>query len=361
MSEMNKIQRPLHMVDAAAFHGLPPQRIPERARELAQSPGGLQDVCITRVLHADGRTMDWLQTEHACGWLVAQGAGAARSSAGFEAALRAAMVQGFVAADAAVLACWQPGQPLPLLSWGEAPPAQARPAQAPRPLGLYAIVDSAHRMQQVLAAGVRTVQLRMKTPPVPDAAWQAQLRREVQQCIAACAAAGAELFVNDHWQVAHALGAKGIHLGQSDLLALGDTGRAEVLATGMALGVSSHALWERCRARTLAPRYIACGPVWPTTTKDMPWLPQGLHNLGWWCSVAGAPVTAIGGILQVDQVRQAAASGADGVCIVRGLGDDPRATVPAFEAALVAGRATRVPAPELPHPTLPLSLVRARS
>ena len=35
--------------------------------------------------------------------------------------------------------------------------------------------------------------------------------------------------------------------------------------------------------------YIACGPVWPTTTKDMPWLPQGLDNLAWWARMSPEP------------------------------------------------------------------------
>ena len=54
------------------------------------------------------------------------------------------------------------------------------------------------------------------------------------------------------------------------------------------------------------------------------------------------------------QAQEVARTGCDGVCIVRGLGDDPRATVPAFEAALQAGR--RQPAfdaPQWPHPSLP--------
>jgi thiamine-phosphate diphosphorylase len=223
-----------------------------------------------------------------------------------------------------------------------------------RPLDLYAIVDSAARLRQVLDAGVRTVQLRIKKPADADAAWQAMLEREVRQAVADSAAAGAELFVNDHWQVAHALGAGGVHLGQEDLLALGDAGRAALRATGMALGISSHSLWELARARTLSPRYIACGPVWPTLTKDMPWLPQGLDNLAWWVRAAGTPVTAIGGILAPHHVQEAARTGCDGVCIVRGLGDDPRATLPALEAALAAGRAAPLPEiPAWPHPSLP--------
>jgi thiamine-phosphate diphosphorylase len=179
------------------------------------------------------------------------------------------------------------------------------------------------------------------------------LREEVRKAVADSARAGAELFVNDHWRLAHELGATGVHLGQEDLLELGEAGRRELRATGMALGISSHSLWELARARTLSPRYIACGPVWPTTTKDMPWVPQGLDNLAWWSRAAGAPVTAIGGILQPAEVEAAASTGVDGVCIVRGLGDDPRLTLPAFEAALSAGRAHLLQdVPTWPHPSL---------
>src|SRR6185369_12436188 len=211
---------------------------------------------------------------------------------------------------------------LPQLSWGEEQRfAPAGPGRADsRRLDLYAIVDSAARLQQVLDAGIPTVQLRIKMPASPDTGWYAMLRRELRHGIEACESAGAELFVNDHWQMAAELGAHGVHLGQEDLLALGEAGRSALQATGLALGVSSHSLWELCRARMLAPRYIACGPVWPTLTKAMPWIAQGLDNLAWWCRMAGAPVVAIGGVLGPEQVRDAARSGADGVCIVRGLG-----------------------------------------
>jgi len=304
--------------------------------------------------------LDWLDTPEARGWL----AGPALAAPAVAAAMRHAISQGFVAADAAIVAKMPTPFSLPLLSWDEAVPpsppgggqgwGHAGPSTPPRRLDLYAIVDSAARLRQVLAAGIRTVQLRIKTPASPDPAWHAMLREQVRQAVEASAAAGAELFVNDHWQVAYELGASGVHLGQEDLLALGETGRARLLATGMALGVSSHSLWELARARTLSPRYIACGPVWPTVTKDMPWLPQGMDNLAWWCRAAQAPVTAIGGILEPGQVQQAACTGVDGVCIVRGLGDDPRATLPAFEAALQAGRAQPAfEAPQWPHPTLP--------
>lgn len=169
-----------------------------------------------------------------------------------------------------------------------------------------AMVDSAERVAQVLGAGVRTVQLRIKTPERPDAVWRVQLSRAVRESIDACRMAGAKLFVNNHWQLAHELGAGGVHLGQQDLLAFGEAQRRSLAADGLAVGISSHSLWELCRARSPAPRYVACGPVWPTLTKAMPWRAQGLGNLAWWQRMAEAPVEAIGGILDARQVEAAA-------------------------------------------------------
>jgi thiamine-phosphate diphosphorylase len=311
---------------------------------------------------AEGRRAHWLDTPQARGWVVpapGQGVPAAEAVASAYAQARAA---GHVAADALLIAGLQaagiaspaPGD-LPQLSWGEALAVWPLPSSATAPLDLYAIVDSVERLRPVVDAGIATVQLRIKRPAAPDAAWQAWLRQQLAQALQACRAAGATLVVNDHWELARALGAPAVHLGQDDLLALGEAGRAGLVASGVGLGISSHSLWELCRARALAPRSIACGPVWPTTTKDMPWKPQGLDNLAWWVRHAGAPVTAIGGILNPVQVRQAASCGADGVCVVRGLGERPAEVLPALREALQAGRADpRHPAPGWLHPVLPV-------
>ena len=230
-------------------------------------------------------------------------------------------------------------------------------------LGLYAIVDSAQRVASALEAGITTVQLRIKTPAdhAADAAWALRLDTELRAALAACRAAGATLVVNDHWQRARDMAAQdpgaaphlALHLGQEDLQALGADGRAALAATGLQLGISSHSLWELARARSLRPWYAACGPVWPTLTKDMPWRPQGLDNLAWWVHMAGVPVVAIGGILEHAQAEAAAASGAAGVCVVRGLGEDPALQAPGWRAAIARGRAAaRLPVPALPHPSL---------
>ena len=343
---------------------------------------------------AMGEALDWIDTEHAAGWLASPRIDTAHNhgtGCTFATSVAAALALGYVAPDAFILAKMATTQALrgghaagvgagpviarpgfhadptllPRMSWGETP-RFATPRRAVDPtLGLYAIVDSAERVRQVLEVGVRSVQLRIKTPlwsspsneadaaTPPDARWTLMLRDEIARSVAACRAAGAELFVNDHWALAQELGATGVHLGQEDLLALGDDGRDALLRSGIALGISSHSLWELCRARALSPRYIACGPVWPTLTKEMPWRPQGLDNLRWWNAMAGAPVVAIGGILQAAQVREAAACDVSGVCVVRALGADVNTTVPVLTEAFREGVcATGLMALPLPHPSL---------
>jgi hydroxymethylpyrimidine kinase / phosphomethylpyrimidine kinase / thiamine-phosphate diphosphorylase len=205
---------------------------------------------------------------------------------------------------------------------------------------------------------VSTIQLRMKRPPdLDDAQWNLQLQTAIERSQQAANAAQATLFINDHWQAALTAGARAVHLGQEDLLDLTPAQHAQLEAarhSGIQLGLSSHSLWELCRAATMAPDYIACGPVWPTTTKDMPWRPQGLDNLAWWAHMAPAPVVGIGGILTPGQLQAVAATAAAGGCIVRGLGQDPAATLPVWLAAWTTGRAERdqPPCPALPHPAL---------
>jgi hydroxymethylpyrimidine kinase/phosphomethylpyrimidine kinase/thiamine-phosphate diphosphorylase len=358
--------------------------VPAMARQLKAMGAGT--VCIKGGDHIEvsGLSLDWLDSPHANGWLATERIATPHThgtGCSFATAVASAMALGFVSADAVVLAKMatthaiahgdaaghgagpvraregfaSDASRLPRMSWSESPDFErgALPSMR-RKLGLYAIVDSVERVKAVLDAGVRSVQLRIKTPTHADGAWHASLCEQIRQSVAACEEAGAELFVNDHWQLAVELGAPGVHLGQEDLAALGDPERARLRDGGVSLGISSHSLWELCRAASMAPRYIACGPVWPTLTKAMPWRPQGLHNLQWWCDMSPSPVVAIGGVLRAEQVRDAARCGADGVCIVRGLGDEPGATVPAFAAALDEGEGMPRIARhgDLPHPSL---------
>ena len=333
--------------------GLSPDAIPDWATQQRAQTGAA--VCVLGAHAADGAQLHWLDTADARGWIQAPtGSAAPIDAPALARDWQDAHDTGFVGADAVLLACLRQWDALPRLSWGEVPVFAPARAHATERLDLYAIAEHASRLQAALDAGVRTVQLRIKRPTHVDDAWKTRLRQELARGIAAARAVGAQCFINDHWTLAAELGADAVHLGQEDLMALGEEGRRQLLARGVALGISSHSVWELCRARALSPRYIACGPVWPTTTKDMPWVPQGLDNLAWWCEQAGAPVVAIGGILAPAQARQAAAAGADGICLVRALGDAPAQVLPAFEQALAQGRRDmRVAPPRWPHPTLP--------
>lgn len=183
-------------------------------------------------------------------------------------------------------------------------------------LGVYAVVDSVAWVRRVLAAGIRTVQLRIKDPQDPT------LESQIQESIAvANATPGAQLFINDHWALALRLGAYGVHLGQEDL----DTVDLDALrSAGVRLGLSTHSYWEVCRAWALRPSYIACGPIFATQSKDMPWIPQGLDNLRYWAELLPVPVVGIAGI-DAANVADVAATGAASAAVITAItrADDP--------------------------------------
>ncbi|HEY0818754.1 MAG TPA: thiamine phosphate synthase, partial [Rhizobacter sp.] len=235
--------------------------------------------------------------------------------------------------------------------------AEARGAPPVR--GLYAITGHAAHLQALAAQGVRTLQLRMKRiEGEPEAAWQARLLDQIVRSRAAAQAHGATLVVNDHWQQAAALGVDFVHLGQEDLMSLDAEARerlARARRAGLRLGVSSHSLWELAQASAWQPDYIACGPVWPTLTKAMPWQAQGLHNLAWWAAMSPAPVVAIGGILAPEQLADAARAGASAGCVVRGLQAGAPHDAATWKRRWDEGCALRdahAPRPGWPQPTL---------
>lgn len=274
--------------------------------------------------------------------------------------LQAARQLGFVEREAAILAQmfeaqWrrtpQPGGAFA----GFALRAENLPVRPPfepfaplreRSMGLYAIVDSADWIERVLEAGVRTVQLRIKQ------AEPALLAREIRRSVRAAEAAGAQLFINDHWRLAIEHGAYGLHLGQEDL---DDADLQAIRRAGLRLGLSTHAYWEVCRAWALGPSYIACGPIHATQLKVMPWTPQGEGNLAYWCALLHAvPVVGIGG-MDAPRCTEAMRCGADGVCVVSAItgAADPRAAMAALQAAVQQGQAApKRPVPALPRPTL---------
>lgn len=172
---------------------------------------------------------------------------------------------------------------------------------------VYPIVDSAGWVGRLLAAGVQLVQLRVKDRP-RDA-----VRAEIVAAKALCARAGAQLIVNDYWDLALETRCDFVHLGQGDL----DTADTAALRrAGMRIGISTHDAAELDRALALDPYYVALGPIYPTLLKAMPWAPQGLGRIREWKSRIGLmPLVAIGGIT-AERLRGVLEAGADAAAVV---------------------------------------------
>ena len=178
------------------------------------------------------------------------------------------------------------------------------------PVGFYPVVPTAAWVERLLGWGVRTIQLRIKTADHTPAQISAQIIAAIE---AGKAVPGAQVFINDHWQLALAANAYGVHLGQEDL----DTADIKaLLSAGVRLGLSTHTPNELARAKAVQPSYLAIGPIYPTTLKVMPYEPVGLARLTEWAKLAAPyPVVAIGGI-SLERLPGVLACGVDGVAVV---------------------------------------------
>ena len=155
--------------------------------------------------------------------------------------------------------------------------------------GIYPIVDRLDQLEMMLKAGAKILQLRIKSEQLTP-----EIRMQIREAISMSRdAPDCQLFINDFWQAAIEEGAYGVHLGQEDLL-IADLNAIE--AAGLRLGVSSHAFWEVARALSIRPSYVACGPLFPTRAKAMPWIAQGIDNLRYWVRLIPHPVIGIGGV-----------------------------------------------------------------
>ena len=126
--------------------------------------------------------------------------------------------------------------------------------------------------------------------------------------LSVCRAAGVPLVINDRVDVALAVGADGVHVGQSDMSAA--TVRA-MLGASRIVGVSVKTVEQAEQAWRDGADYVGCGGVFPTNTKAGN-KTIGLEGLQAVCGQSKLPVVAIGGIsgANVAQVFQAGAQAA---------------------------------------------------
>lgn len=184
-------------------------------------------------------------------------------------------------------------------------------------LRLYAVTDRAWAadedalMDQIAAAidgGAGIVQLREKHLD-HDA-----FLREARRFVALCREKGVISIINDAVDIAAAVGADGVHVGQSDLAA----GRArEVLGPDKLIGVSAHSVEEALAAQAAGADYLGVGAAFVTGTKADA-APISRDTIRAITEAVDIPVVAIGGISR-DNITELADCGLDGVAVVSAL------------------------------------------
>jgi len=163
-------------------------------------------------------------------------------------------------------------------------------------------------MRQALDAGVTFFQYRNK-----DGARKGVY--EIALMLARIAAnARARFIVNDHADIAAAVDADGVHLGQDDLPI--EFAR-KLLGGEKLIGISTHSFEQAAAAEAAGADYIGFGPIFPTTTKDAGQA-RGIHTLSIIKRSVALPVLAIGGIKH-SNVQEVVRSGADGVAVLSAI------------------------------------------
>lgn len=185
------------------------------------------------------------------------------------------------------------------------------------PNSLYAIADTLGRAElsyltlaeQLCAGGARLIQLRLKDLPSRDFLTLAQQVRAV------CHHYGCVLIINDRADIALAVDAEGVHVGQEDLPL---AAARKVLGSRKIVGVSTHNPAQAQAADRDGADYIGFGPVFGTTTKATGYSARGLEQLREIRSLVRLPIVAIGGIT-TDRAPATLAAGADAVAMISDL------------------------------------------
>lgn len=204
-------------------------------------------------------------------------------------------------------------------------------------IDLYAILDRAvsrgrdlrEILDAVIAGGCRMVQLREKD-------WSTrQLLPLAQELRNRAREAGITFIVNDRLDLALAIEADGLHVGQDDLPA---SIARRLLMPGMILGVSSHSLEQAQQAQAEGADYVAVGSIYPTGTKPEFQL-VGVALLRQVRPLIRVPLVAIGGIT-TRNVGEVIRAGADGVAVISALcaSPDPAQAARDFRAGIKAAK-----------------------
>ena len=181
---------------------------------------------------------------------------------------------------------------------------------------LYAVTDRSwlngrtlrSQVEEALDGGATFLQLREKN--LDDAHFLEEARE--QQAL--CRERGVPFIVNDNVDVALAMGADGIHVGQHDMEA-GDVRR--LLGPDRILGVSAQTVEQALLAQERGADYLGVGAVFPTGSKDDA-DDVSFEELRAICEAVTIPVVAIGGI-SLSNVKKLAGSGICGIAVISAI------------------------------------------
>ncbi|HEV8714242.1 MAG TPA: thiamine phosphate synthase [Candidatus Binatia bacterium] len=182
------------------------------------------------------------------------------------------------------------------------------------PSRLYTIADTLGRpepsfvelAEKICAGGARVLQLRVKELSTRELL---PLAHEVR---AICRQTGCLLIINDRADIALAVDADGVHVGQEDLPL---AAARKVLGPDKLIGVSTHDPAQAIAAERGGADYIGFGPLFGTNTKATGYSARGLDQLREIRALVRLPIVAIGGIA-VERAPAALAAGADAVAMI---------------------------------------------
>lgn len=182
-------------------------------------------------------------------------------------------------------------------------------------MGVYLVTDRRltpdvlRSVKDALDGGVRAVQMREKVMESRELFSLAKRLRELTRVY------GAALFINDRIDIAIAVQADGVHLGQRSMSV--KEARA-VAGPDMLIGASTHGLTEALTAVGSGADFITLGPVFHTPEKTGYGEPLGVAKLQLVCSSVKAPVYAIGGIKK-EHIRGLLLAGAAGIAVISAI------------------------------------------
>lgn len=168
-------------------------------------------------------------------------------------------------------------------------------------------LSHAQQTLRLIDGGATVIQLREKHLPAHE------FCRQAEEALRIARPRGIKIIINDRVDVALALNADGVHLGQDDLP---PEAARRILGNNSLIGFSTHNLKQARRASDMPVDYLAIGPIFPTSSKDDTQRLVGLDNLRLIRRAVGSiPLVAIGGITR-ENASQVIDAGADCVAVI---------------------------------------------